>query len=76
MPKLPRPREVERVLRILKFHSVRQSGSHAVFKDSSGKRTTLPVHGGKTISPGVFFSILKDLNLSEKDFWDMFKNIR
>ena len=72
MPKLPRPREVERVLRRLEFRSVRQSGSHIIFKDSSGKRITLPMHGGKTISPGVFFSILKDLNISEKDFWDMF----
>ena len=72
MPKLPRPREVERVLRKLKFRSVRQSGSHIIFKDSSGKRITLPVHGGKTISPGVFSSILKDLDISEKDFWDMF----
>ena len=72
MPKLPRPREVARVLRKLEFRPVRQSGSHIIFKDSSGKRITLPMHGGKTISPGVFFSILKDLNISEKDFWDMF----
>ena len=72
MPKLPRPREVERVLRRLKFRPIRQSGSHVIFKDLSGKRITLPVHSGKTISPGVFFSILKDLNISEKDFWDMF----
>lgn len=72
MPKLPRPKEVEKVLRRLEFRSVRQSGSHVIFKDSSGKRITLPIHGGKTVSPGVFFSILKDLNMNERDFWDMF----
>ena len=72
MPKLPRPREVQKVLKILEFYPVRQSGSHIVYKDLSGKRITLPVHGGKTVSPGVFFSILKDLNINEKDFWSMF----
>ena len=71
MPKLPKSKEVERVLKKLGFRSVRQSGSHAIFKNSSGIRTTLPIHGRKTISPGVFFSILKDLEISEEDFWDV-----
>jgi predicted RNA binding protein YcfA (HicA-like mRNA interferase family) len=69
MPKLPRSKEVEKVLRKLSFELVRQNGSHAIYKNASGKRVTLPVHGGKSISVGVFGAILKDLELNQKDFW-------
>lgn len=69
MPKLPRAKEVDRVLRSLGFELVRQSGSHAIYKNSVGKRVTLPVHGGKSISIGVFNAIIKDLEISQKDFW-------
>jgi predicted RNA binding protein YcfA (HicA-like mRNA interferase family) len=71
MPKLPRAIEVEKVLRVLGFVLIRQSGSHAIYKNTDGKRITLPVHGGKTISIGVFRSILKDIEINQKDFWIM-----
>lgn len=70
MPKLPRARDVEKVLREFGFVLSRQSGSHAIFKNSSGKRVVLPTHGGKTISPGVFLAVLRDLEISKNDFWD------
>ena len=57
MPKLPKAREVEKVLRSLKFlryQLSRQSGSHAMYKNSEGKRIVPPVHGGREISVSVF----------------------
>ncbi len=69
MPKLPKAREIERVLRSLGYELSRQSGSHAIYKNKEGKRITLPVHGGKEISVGVFRAILSDLAMSKEDFW-------
>ena len=69
MPKLPRAKEVNKVLRSLGFELVRQNGSHAIYKNNLGKRVTLPVHSGKSISVGVFGAILKDLELNQKEFW-------
>ena len=69
MSKLPRAKEVQRILKKLGFEKARQNGSHAIYKNAEGIRIPVPVHGGKTISPGVFFAILKDLNIKEKDFW-------
>lgn len=69
MPKLPKAREIERVLRSLGYELSRQSGSHAIYKNKEGKRITLPVHGGKEISVEVFTVILSDLAMSKEDFW-------
>ena len=69
MPKIPKAREVERVLKSFGYELSRQSGSHAIYKNNEGKRIVLPVHGGKEISIGVFMAILSDLNISKDDFW-------
>lgn len=72
MSKLPKAREVERVVKKLGFVLSRQSGSHKIYKSKSGnKRITLPFHGGKSISPGVFSQILKDLNMDNENFWQI-----
>ena len=71
MPKLPRAREVERALKKLGFFIARQSGGHAIYKNEYGVRIPVPVHGGKTITLGVFFAILKDLGMNEKEFWNL-----
>lgn len=71
MPKLPKVREVEKVLKSLGYTLSRQSGSHAIYKNVEGKRIVLPVHGGKEISVGVFLAILSDLDMSKEEFWKM-----
>lgn len=71
MSKLPRAREVEQILKKLGFGCVRQNGGHAIYKNLGGIRIPVPVHGGRTITPGVFFSILKDLGITEKEFWSL-----
>jgi predicted RNA binding protein YcfA (HicA-like mRNA interferase family) len=69
MPKLPRltAREIIAVLEKLGFSLARQSGSHMIYKNASGKRATVPYHSGKTLHPKVLKSILRDAELSAED---------
>ena len=66
MPKLPRltAREIMRVLEKTGFELVRQSGSHMIYKNSEGKRVTVPFHASKVLHPKVPKSILLDADLS------------
>ena len=45
------------------FEKVRQSGSHAIFRHKDGRRTTIPVHSGKTIGKGLLKQIMKDTEI-------------
>jgi len=69
MPKLPRltAREICSVLEKLGFSIARQSGSHIIYKNSEGRRATVPFHGTKTLHPKILKSILKDTGLSIED---------
>ena len=69
MTKLPRltAREIISVLEKVGFSLARQSGSHMIFKNSSGKRATVPFHTGKTLHPKVLKSILRDAEISAED---------
>lgn len=66
MAKLPRvtAREIRTVLEHCGFSLSRQDGSHQIFKNAEGKRTTVPFHGSKILHPKVLKSILKDANIS------------
>ncbi len=59
--------EIIRVLEKTGFTLARQSGSHKIYRSSTGKRVTLPYHKGKVLHPKVLASILKDANLSRED---------
>jgi len=69
MSKLPKSREVIVVLEKLGFSFTRQKGSHAIYHHIDGRRITLPIHGGREISPGVFRKILDDLGIDRVKFW-------
>ncbi len=60
--------EIIRVLEKVGFTLARQSGSHKIYKSSTGKRVTVPYHKGKVLHPKVLASILKDADLSREDF--------
>jgi predicted RNA binding protein YcfA (HicA-like mRNA interferase family) len=67
--KLPRLTAIE-IIRILEKHGfdlARQSGSHKIFKNSEGKRTTVPFHASKVLHPKLLKSILKEANLTIED---------
>jgi predicted RNA binding protein YcfA (HicA-like mRNA interferase family) len=46
---------------------VRQSGSHAIYKNAVGKRVTVPIHGSQILHPKILRSILRDADLSLQD---------
>jgi predicted RNA binding protein YcfA (HicA-like mRNA interferase family) len=52
------------VLQKLGFSLARQSGSHMIYKDASGKRVTVPFHASKTLHPKVVKSIMRDAELT------------
>lgn len=58
-----------RVLKRLGFELHRQKGSHAIYKDSSGRRVVVPIHSGITLKPGTFAGMLKDAGLSKEEFF-------
>jgi len=66
MPKLPRltARQIIAVLEKAGFSLARQSGSHMIYKNSTGKRVTVPFHGARILHPKLLRSILRDADLS------------
>jgi predicted RNA binding protein YcfA (HicA-like mRNA interferase family) len=61
-------REVIAILSRLGFEEVRQRGSHKQFRHSDGRRTTVPVHGGRDISPLLLRQIIRDVDLTAEEF--------
>lgn len=59
-----KPRELIRALERMGFRLLRKSrGSHWQFEHSDGRRTTVPVHKGRDIGPGLLRKILRDIEL-------------
>jgi len=53
-PRLP-ARSAKDIIAVLKRHGftqVRQSGSHAIFRHSNGRRVTVPVHANRDLGRG------------------------
>jgi predicted RNA binding protein YcfA (HicA-like mRNA interferase family) len=59
-----KPREVVALLEGLGFAEVRQKGSHKQFRHADGRGTTVPLHGGRDISPTLLRKIAKDIGLT------------
>jgi predicted RNA binding protein YcfA (HicA-like mRNA interferase family) len=55
------------------FFLVRQSGSHKIYKNAAGKRTTVPFHSGKELHPKILKSILRDADMSVERFLELMK---
>ncbi len=69
MTRLPRlkGKQVVRILQTVGFDVVRIRGSHVFLRHADGRTTTVPVHAGETIGPGLLRSILRDVELSVED---------
>jgi predicted RNA binding protein YcfA (HicA-like mRNA interferase family) len=69
MTRLPRlkGKELIRILEKLGFEVVRSRGSHFFLRHSDGRVTTVPVHSGEMLGPGLLRSILRDVELSVND---------
>jgi predicted RNA binding protein YcfA (HicA-like mRNA interferase family) len=69
MTRLPRVkgRELIRTLEKLGFEIVRTRGSHFLLRHPDGRTTTVPVHAGEILGPGLLRSILRDVELTAED---------
>ena len=61
------PREVIAILSRLGFEESRQRGSHKQFRHPDGRRTTVPVHGGRDVSPILLRQIIQDIGLTVEE---------
>jgi predicted RNA binding protein YcfA (HicA-like mRNA interferase family) len=70
MTRLPRisGKEAVRFLRAIGFQVVRTRGSHVFLRHPDGRVTTVPVHSGEMLGPGLLRSILRDIELSTEEF--------
>lgn len=57
-----------RVLERVGFIPIRQNGSHKIYKNMEGKRTTVPYHAGKILNLKTLLSILRDAGLTVEKF--------
>ena len=65
---LVRPSEVIQALERMGFSLTRRSpGSHFRYAHPDGRKTTVPMHEGKTIGRGLLRKILKDLGLDANE---------
>ncbi|MDP2156115.1 MAG: type II toxin-antitoxin system HicA family toxin [Nitrospirota bacterium] len=73
--KLPRvtAAETTKALEKAGFFFSRQSGSHKIYKNKEGKRTTVPYHSGIILHPKTLKSILRDANLTIEAFINLLK---
>ncbi len=67
MPRLYSSKEIEKILIDTGFEFKSQKGSHAKFKNRSGKIVILPMNK-KEIPIGTFRSILRQADISLKEF--------
>jgi predicted RNA binding protein YcfA (HicA-like mRNA interferase family) len=71
MPQLhPLPaKKMMKILRHLGFEELRIKGSHHFFFNPKTKKTaTVPVHGNEYLSIGILKEILRDIDLSVKEY--------
>lgn len=73
--KLPRvrAREIIKVLDKLGFFLSRQSGSHKIYRNPEGKRTTVLYHSGKILHPKILKRIMEDAELEIKRLKELLK---
>jgi predicted RNA binding protein YcfA (HicA-like mRNA interferase family) len=60
-----------RALKKIGFQVVRVQGSHHRLRHPDGRVTTVPVHAGETIGPGLLGQILRDCELTHDQLEDV-----
>lgn len=71
MPKIPRGKDFVKFLLSIGFENVRQKGSHVILKKDN-ITLVVPVHGGDQLKLGLFRKALKDISLTDGQFWESF----
>lgn len=75
MTKLPSltGKEILSILKKLGFEIKRQKGSHVFLQHLDGRATVFPIHSGETIGPGLMAKILRDVNMTKEEFYQLLK---
>ncbi len=68
-------KQIIKVIEKLGFELIRQTGiSHAVYRRSDdGRRTTIPIHGKKSLKRKTIKSICKDIGISIDELNELLK---
>lgn len=64
-------KELIRALKKIGFDVVRVQGSHHRLRHPDGRVTTVPVHAGETIGPGLLSQILRDIDVTHEQFGEL-----
>ena len=64
-------KELIRALEKVGFEVIRIQGSHHRLRHTDGRVTTVPVHAGETIGPGLLGQILHDCELTHEQLEDV-----
>jgi predicted RNA binding protein YcfA (HicA-like mRNA interferase family) len=72
MTKLPRikAKDLLRALKRAGFAVLRIKGSHHFLQHPDGRVTSVPVHSGEIIGPGLLATILRDIEMTPEEFTD------
>jgi predicted RNA binding protein YcfA (HicA-like mRNA interferase family) len=63
-----KPRQLVRALERMGFRLIRKSrGSHWQYEHPDGRRTTVPIHKGQDVGPGLLRKILRDIETEEDE---------
>jgi predicted RNA binding protein YcfA (HicA-like mRNA interferase family) len=60
-----------KVIEKLGFYLDRQKGSHAIYKQSHGKRVVVPIHGGKDLKQGTLMGMIQDIGIDKEMFFEL-----
>lgn len=66
-------RELIRALEKTGFEVVRQRGSHIRMRHPDGRVTTIPVHAGQEIGPGLLRKILRDSEVTLEELIELLR---
>lgn len=66
-------RQMERALFRMGFVKTRQKGSHAFYRHSDGRATTVPHHRGRDLAKPLVKAILADIEVSPEDFLNILR---
>ncbi len=77
MSRLPviSPSLMEKILFMLGFEKVRQKGSHAFYRHSDGRYTTISHHPGYDLSRPIIREILREVDVSVEQYNELLKKI-
>ena len=61
-------KDLARILELRGWQLLRVRGSHRVYgKPGARNRLVIPIHGNRSLKPGMLHDILKDAGLAESD---------